>query len=173
MYIYNLISITLITAPSLRPPLPLLSLQFFLVRLTLHVHGIGLWAIEILTAHITSVTRCWGGFTGRVSSVGRLVWLVFNCNRQMAFNKETGCGIHFFSITKGQLNDRFRNTNNWTTTRMLEHRASSEWSRTWVKTKPIDWHQNAWNLIEEPSCRSVALQENSGWQYYSASHTKN
>lgn len=52
------------------------------------------------------------------------------------------------------------------------HRAWSEWS-TWVKTKPIDWHQNAWNLIEEPSCRSVALQENSGWQNYSASHTKN
>lgn len=118
MYIYNLISITFITAPSLRPSLPFLSLQFFLVRLTLHVHGEGLWAIEILTAHITSVTHSFGGFTGRVSSVGRLVWLVFNCNRQMAFNKETDCGIHFFSIhvTKGQLNDRFRNTNNWTTT---------------------------------------------------------
>lgn len=83
MHIYNLISITLITAPSLRSPLPLLSLQFFLVRLTLHVHGVGLWAVEFLTAHIASVACGWGRLTGRVFSIGRFVWLVFNCKRQM------------------------------------------------------------------------------------------
>lgn len=120
MYIYNLISITLITAPSLRSPLPLLSLQFFLVRLTLHVHGVGLWAIEILTAHIASVACGWGRLTGRVSSICRLVWLVFNCKRQMTSYEDYDYGFLFFKNFEGQLNDKFRNTNNWTTTgRML------------------------------------------------------
>lgn len=142
MYIYNLIFITLITAPSLRSPLPLLSLQFFLVRLTFHVHGVGLWAVEILTAHIASVASGWGRLTGRVFSVGRLVWLVFNCKRQMTSYKDYDYDILFFWNFKGQLNDKFRNTNSWTTSRMLSPQSIRLMIKNMGLNKQFDIHQN-------------------------------
>lgn len=133
MYIYNLISITLITAPSLRSPLPLLSLQFFLVRLTLHVHGVGLWAVEILTAHIASVACGWGRLTGRVFSIGRFVWLVFNCKRQMTSYED-------YDSSKILKDSWMTSSGIQTTGPQLGcylHAAPDEWLNTWVKTNNL------------------------------------
>lgn len=58
---------------------PLLGLHLLPVSFTLHVHGVWLWSVKVLTTDITSVTCHWFYLFRSISGVRRFIGFIFNC----------------------------------------------------------------------------------------------